>query len=65
MREGGNQVSTRPEQKVFDRCKRIDDLSHVVPGWGCCHCSAYNNYARAVCKNCGHVPCYPPKEVTK
>ena len=46
----------------FSRCKRIDNLSHVVPGWGCCKCHVYNSYGRKVCKSCGHVPCYPPSE---
>ena len=58
-------MSTQPETKVFERCKRIDDIPNVVPGWGCCRCSAYNNYARPSCKNCGHVPCYPPRKTTK
>ncbi len=42
------------------RCKRIDNLSHVAPGWGCCKCHVYNGYQRETCKVCGHVPCYPP-----
>ena len=46
-------------EKTFPRCKRIDDILHAVPGWGCCKCHIYNNYGRKVCKNCGHVPCYP------
>jgi hypothetical protein len=46
-------------EKASSRCKRIDDIPQVVPGWGCCQCHAYNNYERKVCKNCGHVPCYP------
>jgi len=33
-------------------------LPHVVPGWGCCQCRAYNGYQRALCKNCGHMHCY-------
>ena len=43
----------------WQRCKRIDNLSHVMPGWGCCRCHVYNSYDRKVCKGCGHVPCYP------
>ena len=46
------------------RCKRIDNLPHVIPGWGCCKCHVYNSYGRKVCKSCGHVPCYPPPEET-
>lgn len=43
------------------RCKRLDNLSHVIPGWGCCKCRAYNSYQRETCKGCGHIPCYPQK----
>jgi hypothetical protein len=50
------------QERSFTRCKRIDDIPHVVPGWGCCQCHVYNNYDRKVCKNCGHVPCYPTSE---
>lgn len=32
-------------------------LPHVVPGWGCCQCRAYNGYQRLLCKNCGHMHC--------
>jgi hypothetical protein len=49
------------QSEFFDRCKRIDNMSNVVPGWGCCKCHVYNNYGRKVCKQCGHIPCYPPK----
>jgi hypothetical protein len=46
---------------VTIRCKRIDNLSHVVPGWGCCKCNVYNSYQRETCKICGHISCYPQK----
>jgi hypothetical protein len=44
------------------RCKRIDDIPHCMPGWGCCKCHGYNSYGRKVCKHCGHAPCYPKAE---
>jgi len=47
--------------KQQEGCKRLDNIPHAVPGWGCCQCHIYNNYARKFCKNCGHVPCYPNK----
>jgi len=50
------------QPEPFDRCRRIDNMSHVVPGWGCCKCHGYNDYGRKACKFCGHIPCYPPKE---
>lgn len=31
---------------------------HVVPGWGCCQCRAYNGYQREICRACGHLQCY-------
>jgi hypothetical protein len=48
------------QEKVFPRCERIDFIPQVIPGLGCCQCSAYNNHERKDCKNCGHVPCYQP-----
>jgi len=39
------------------RCRHVRG-SHVVPGWGCCNCTAYNGYQRSNCKRCGHKPCF-------
>ncbi len=38
-------------------CQHIRD-DHVVPGWCCCNCHAYNGYQREQCRICGHSPCY-------
>ena len=51
-------ASEEPEKK----CKRLDNLQYVMPGWACCKCRTYNDYSRPVCKSCGHKPCYPPAE---
>jgi hypothetical protein len=50
---------------LVEKCKRIDDLPRLVPGWGCCQCRRYNGYQRKVCKFYGHAACftYKPDEV--
>lgn len=37
-------------------CEFIKD-THVMPGWGCCECRAYNGLQRIVCKVCGRSNC--------
>lgn len=38
---------------VFDP----EDLSGVMPGWGCCKCRIYNGKQRTECRGCGHTRC--------
>jgi hypothetical protein len=33
-------------------CKFVED-THVMPGWGCCHCRTYNGLQRTHCRGCG------------
>lgn len=40
------------------RCYFID-TAHLMPGWGCCQCRAYNGMQRASCKACQHPRCSP------
>lgn len=42
----------------IEKCKRIDKLPHLIPGWGCCQCHHYNGYQRVACRFCGHSFCY-------
>jgi hypothetical protein len=43
-------------------CEFIE-LTHVMPGWGCCRCRSYNGLQRKECMHCGvtrHEITIPP-----
>ena len=41
---------------MISMCNYIDS-EHVMPGWMCCKCHAYNDMSREQCKHCQQSRC--------
>jgi hypothetical protein len=46
-------------------CELLENLSYVMPGWGCCVCHDYNGAQRTECRTCTHQYCGPRYEIVK